>query len=626
MSDESQTLPLAADFPPATREQWLALVGKVVSGPDPEARLTSRTPEGLEIRPLYTRTEAPSFTDWKGPAARPRSSGRAAAWDVRQIHADADPARANTAVREDLAGGASSLLIRFASPGVNGIELRQSVLSQVLKDVRLDACFIGLRAGPHFEDAARHLSALWSVQGLSDDQRRGAFDADPLGTLAATGTLPSPIEASLRAAAGLARDSAGLPNVTVLLADGHVYHAAGAGEAQELAAIAATVVAYLRAGEAAGLSPEQTLPKIAVNLAVDADQFLSIAKLRAARRVIGRLAEVCGAAAVSDRVRFSAETATRMMARRDPWVNMLRTTIACASAAMGGADAITVLPYTWALGQPDSFARRIARNTHLVLMEESGLGRVTDPAGGGWYAERITEDLAQKAWELFQAIEAKGGMVAALTSGFLQEEIARVAAARSERIARGQDELTGVSAYPQLESDGVEPEPWPAPPAIAGPGLIAPLAPCRLAQPFEALRDKADAYTSRGSRPRVFLAALGDAVDHGTRSMWARNFLASGGIEAVASEGFANSADAGKAFAESGASVACICSSDAVYGQLGEASAMALKGAGAKFVYAAGKPGVLEGALRAAGVDGFWFAGQNRIGALETLQQELGIS
>jgi len=304
VSDEPQTLSLGADFPPATREQWLALVGKVVSGADPEARLTSRTLEGLEIRPLYTQAEAPSLTDCKVPAARPRSSGRAAAWDVRQIHADADPARANTAVHEDLAGGASSLLIRFASPGVNGLELSQAALAQALKDVPLDACFIGLRAGPHFEEAAGHLSALWSLQGLSDDQRRGAFDADPLGTLAGTGTSPFPIEAGLRAAAGLVRDSAGLPNVTVLLADGHVYHAAGAGEAQELAAIAATVVAYLRAGEAAGLSPEQTLPKIAVNLAVDADQFLSIAKLRAARRVIGRLAEVCGAAAVSDRVRF----------------------------------------------------------------------------------------------------------------------------------------------------------------------------------------------------------------------------------------------------------------------------------------------------------------------------------
>ena len=153
---------------------------------------------------------------------------------------------------------------------------------------------------------------------------------------------------------------------------------------------------------------------------------------------------------------FAATTSERMMAKRDPWVNMLRTTVACAGAAFGGAEAITVLPFTWALGKPDAFARRIARNTHLVLQEESAAARVIDPAHGSWYVETLTDQLAGKAWELFQEIEAKGGMARALESGFIQGEIARVAEARAKSIANGRIELTGVSAFPMLADDGVK--------------------------------------------------------------------------------------------------------------------------------------------------------------------------
>ena len=190
---------------------------------------------------------------------------------------------------------------------------------------------------------------------------------------------------------------------------------------------------------------------------------------------------------------LTASTSERMMAKRDPWVNLLRTTVACAAAAFGGADAISVLPFTWALGKPDRFALRIARNTHLVLQEESALGRVTDPAHGAWFIEKLTADLAQKAWELFQVIEAQGGMAPALESGFFQEEIDKVAEARARRIAHGQLELTGVSAFPLLAANGVSVAPHPLVSAIVRGGTaVAPLPPRRLAEAFERLRDAAD--------------------------------------------------------------------------------------------------------------------------------------
>ena len=256
-------------------------------------------------------------------------------------------------------------------------------------------------------------------------------------------------------------------------------------------------------------------------------------------------------------------------------MNLLRTTVACAGAAFGGAEAITVLPFTWALGKPDAFARRIARNTHLVLQEESAAARVIDPAHGSWYVERLTDDLAETAWALFQEIEAKGGMARVLESGFIQGEIARVAEARAGDIAHGRIELTGVSAFPRLGDDGVKVEPHPPfDPIVKGGTSVAPLLPRRLAEPFERLRDAADAHLARtGKRPQVFLACLGDLAVHSARATWMRNYLAAGGIEAIASAPLHNSADAGKAFAASGASVACLCSSDQVYAELGEATA-----------------------------------------------------
>jgi methylmalonyl-CoA mutase len=447
--------------------------------------------------------------------------------------------------------------------------------------------------------------------------------------LAATGALYHPIARSLQIAAQLTVDSRSMPGVTTLTADGRIYHNSGATEAQELAAVLATLASYLRALEAASITPETALPKIAITLAVDADQFLGLAKLRAARRLVWRLADACGAGAAVAQVPFSAETSVRMMAKRDPWVNMLRTTMACATAAMGGADTITVLPFTWALGRPDAFARRIARNTQLVLMEESGLARVTDPAGGSWAIENITEDLARRAWEMFQAIEAKGGMAEALSSGFMQEAISKASEERGRLAATGRLEMTGTSAFPMLGDDGVKTDPWPVDILSADlkGATVQPLRMQRVAEPFETLRDAADALARiKGQPPRVFLASLGALASHSTRTTWTQNFLAAGGIAAVSSEGYADAAQAASAFASSKTAVACLCASDQDYALHAEAAVKALKAAGAVQVLLAGRPGADEDKLRAAGVDDFIYAGCDRIVALKRLHAALKIA
>ncbi|MCL4765904.1 MAG: methylmalonyl-CoA mutase [Hyphomicrobiaceae bacterium] len=634
MADATRDLELAAGFPPATQEAWLGLVGKVLGGGDFEARLVSRTLDGIRIAPLYTRADALPEAEAARPGEAPYTrggavAGTAAGWDIRQFHSETDPRQANAAILDDLRGGATSIALHVASPGSSGLPLAPDTLALALDGVLLEACSIALIAGEATQEAAAALEELWVARGTAVAARRGHFNADPIGLLAQAGALADPLDRSLARAADLARKAEAWPGATALLADGNPYHAAGASEAQELAAVLSTLVAYLRACDEAGLPPDRALPQIAFALAVDADQFLSTAKLRAARRLIWRVADACGAGPAAAGVHMTAVSAWRMMARRDPWTNIVRTTIACAAAAFGGADAILLLPFTFALGRTDPFARRVARNIQIVLQEESSLGRVADPAGGSWYVEKLTDDLARRSWELFQQIEAKGGMTAALKSGAFQDEIAAVARRRRRDLATGGLELTGVSAFPRLGEDGVTAEPWPqAMPPGARPAVrVERLRQARLAEPFERLRDAADADAgTKGRRARVFVAALGTPADHGTRSTWVRNFLASGGIEAIIGEGFTSSGDAGAGFSASGARVACIATSDPVYAELAEATAQALKSAGAECVFLAGRPSGLEAAPEAAGVDGFWSTGQDRRATLQELHGLLAIA
>jgi methylmalonyl-CoA mutase len=622
---------LAGAFAPATREQWLALVEKALEGASFEERLLARTADGLKVQPLYTRSDAVHGTDTGLPGAPPFTRGTHSisperGWDIRQLHAEPDPAKANAAILEDISGGATSITLQVAAPGQFGVPYTGKEMASALRSVDLGSVPVVLNAGEYTVDAAGSLMALWQARGIAEDKCVGAFSADPLGTLARTGALYHPIGRSLEIAARLAADSMAMPKVTALAADGHIYHAAGASEAQELAAMLATLVAYLRAMENAGIAVEDALPKVAVSLAADTDQFLTIAKLRAARRVIWRVAEAAGAGQGAARVHVTAVTAWRMLAKRDPWVNLLRTTMACAAGAMGGADAILVFPFTWALGRPGSLARRIARNTHLVLSEEAGFGRVLDPAGGSWYVEKLTNELSGKAWGLFQQIEAKGGMGPALSSGYIQDEIAKVAEARARKIATGQLELTGVSAFPLLGGDNISAEPHPLPlPADLNGAMARPLRFERLAEPFERLRDAADIHQRRTGQPlRVFMASLGPQAEHGVRTTWVQNFLAAGGIDAPTGEDYSNSAKAAAAFAASDTTVAVITGSDQTYAELAEATAMTLKGAGAKRVYLAGRPGALEAALKSAGVDGFLFPGQDAVAELGGLHEGLG--
>ena len=632
--DGLDAVTLAADFEPATREMWLALVDKAIKGGDFETRLVSRTADGLRIEPLYTRAEWREETNAAMPAAAPFTRGTRATveglgWEIHQLVAEPDPEAASTALLEELEGGANGIVLQIRAPGQFGVRIASAEdMARVLSGVHLDLAAVQLKAGLSGNAAVRHFLAALPLAGARPGTARGFLNLDPIGAMARWGTLPAPIDEALAEAMALAREARhSVPALRTVCIDAAIYHEAGCSEGQELAALAATLVAYLRTFEAAGTAPADAIEHLSFVLAADTDQFLTIAKLRAARRLIWRIADAAGAGPAAAKLHLTATTSGRMMAKRDPWTNMLRTTLACAGAGLGGADAITVAPFTWALGRPTAFARRIARNIQIVLQEECSLGRVLDPSGGSWYVERLTDDLARTAWRRFQEIEAKGGIIAALADGFVQDQIAATAEARARAIATGRVEQTGVSAFPLLGGDGVEVAPHPAPPPITGKQMARPLTPHRAAEPFEALRDAADAHAARSGRPpHVFLANLGQIADHTSRSAWVKNYLAAGGIEALTSDGYANAEAAAAAFKASGAGAACICSSDAIYAEQAVAGAKSLKAAGAGLVLMAGRPGESEAALKAAGVDQFLFAGTDAVATLKGLQEKLGVA
>jgi methylmalonyl-CoA mutase len=403
-----------------------------------------------------------------------------------------------------------------------------------------------------------------------------------------------------------------------VLADGRPVHDAGGSEAQELAFTLATAIAYLRMLEAGGIELDAARSAISFRLAADADQFLTMAKFRALRSLWARIEQACGLAPKP--IFVAAETAWRMLTQRDPYVNMLRATIATFAAGLGGANAITVLPHTLALGLPDPFARRAARNTQLVLLEESNLAKVADPAAGSGGIETLTRQLCETAWALFQEIEKAGGVFASLEQNLIQRQVAVTRSARESDIARRKAVLTGASEFPNLHEAHVavlDAKPAAAEAHNGAAITFDALTPMRLAAPFERLRDKSDdIQKARGARPKMFLANLGTAADFTARATFAKSFFETGGIEAVDTEGFTEPAALAATFKSSGAQLVCLCSSDKVYAGHAVAAATALQAAGAKHIYLAGRPGEQEAALREAGVADFIFAGGDALAML----------
>ncbi|GAB3297005.1 methylmalonyl-CoA mutase family protein [Parasphingorhabdus pacifica] len=616
-------LALGSEFPKPTHEQWQQQVEKILrrSGwlaegePAPDAVedvLASTTYDGITRHPLYTAADSPEQSGTGYPGLTPFVRGTspegniADGWDVRQSHAHPNPVEANREILADLHNGVTSLWLRLGDGGmaVDG-------LADALQGVHLDMIGVALDAGEQAASAAEGLFDIAREQDVSPSALRGNLGADPLSTRATSGS-PGDREAAVALALRCDAHYTGLRALTV---DGLPYHEAGGSDSEELGCSLAAATTYLRWLTEAGLDIDAATAQLEFRFAATADQFLTIAKLRAARRLWDRVARECGAAEPARAQRQHAVTSSAMLTRRDPWVNMLRTTIATFAAGVGGAQAITVQPFDGAIGLPDEFSRRIARNTQALLLDESHLAQVIDPAGGSWYVETLTDELARAAWDWFQRIEAAGGLPAALDSGLVSERLAATRQRRRDAIAHRTEPITGVTEFPNLDEQPVRREPAPQRPTGGLPRI-------RYAEDFELLRDAADARAEEtGSRPGVFLATLGPLAAHTARASFARNLFAAGGLATPEAGPTDSAADVVEAFKHSASPVVCLCSSDTIYAERAAETALALKRAGAEHVVLAGKPS----GTPPEGVDGFIHAGCDALDTLQDTHRRLGV-
>ncbi len=468
----ADALALTADFAPATEADWRALVDKTL-GDAPFSSLEKTTVEGLAIEPLYVPAPGPQAPARTVPADR--------AWEVATLTAHPDPVRANREILADLRGGAASAIIRIDPTGKTGVAAGSAAeLARVLDDIILEFAPVALDAGFLGPAAADWLDAAAKASPTALVR----FHLDPLSAYAQYGASPGPIEAHLISAANVAaRLAETYPQGQLFLASGRVVHEAGGGEAGEIAFAAACAIAYAKALVRAGLPMARALAGITLGLSAEADYFLTIAKLRAARAVWARIAGACEA---DPTARIEARSSRRMLTAKDTWTNMIRLTAAGFGAAVGGADTVVLGNFTDALGLPTEFARRQSRNAQLVLMEEAHVGRVADPAAGAGYVEALTDQIARAAWAEVQAIEAAGGIVAALASGHIARGVEAAITARPE------PKIIGVTAFPPAKDTPVEVEIAAAravnapSPRLPGPdSACPPLRPLRISEAFE---------------------------------------------------------------------------------------------------------------------------------------------
>lgn len=705
---------LLAEFPPVTRDDWRKLVEAELKGAPFDKRMLTATPEGITLQPLYTAEDTaklPFVNSFPGFAPFVRGSRASGAvkqgWEISQEIACASPTEFNTAARNYLNRGLTGLNMVLDQATRNGAdpdwgqpgEVGQGGLSiaslddltRALDGVDLAAAPLFIRTGASGLPFAALLVALTQQRKMDLAQLRGCVEMDPLGVMAHEGRLPQTLAGAFDEMATLTRWAAAhAPQLQTICVHSRAWHEAGANAVQELAYALATAVAYLRALHERGLDVNTVAPRIRFAITVGETFFTEIAKLRALRLLWARAVQALGGDADAQRLSLHVRTSHWNKSVNDPYNNLLRTTVEAFAAVLGSCDSLQVGAFDEVVRPPDEFSQRIARNTQLILQKECNLDRVIDPAGGSYYIESLTGELATRAWALFQEFEKQGGMITAMQAGGPQQAVAASAQARLQSVAARRASIVGVNQYANpkeqlldvpatdhaafarrraqqvaafrtsldqgaaqavldklaklVEQPGEARFESCVEAALAGatlgeitralrggqdtPATVTPVCLTRAAKPFEGLRAAADAFATRtGQRPTVFLANMGPLKQHKARADFSRGFLATAGYDVISPKGCDTPEAAAAAFAESGARVAVLCSTDDTYPSLVPPLVAALKAKRADaLVLLAGYPPDQVEAFKAAGIHDFIHLRANAAQLLAQLHQTLGLT
>lgn len=670
-------------FPPVTKAEWLEKVESDLKGASFD-RLRSRTAGGLELEPLYTTEDAVDADAIGLPGVYPfvRGALPVGGWRVQQEYDDPRPDVCRDRIAQDVGRGAEAVWLRVG-PRRGCRVLTIDELDALLGSVDLSTTSVVVDGGADTLAVASGFLEVARRRDVSFEALGGGFAFDPIALLAGEGQIRGGLRARLAEMRDLASwCAAHAPALRAVHVSSDPYDGGGASAVQELAYTIATGVEYLRQLTDGGMSIDDAARQIGFSYAVSGDFFLQIAKLRAARELWAKVVVAAGGERESSAMNMHCRTSRFTKTVRDPWVNMLRVTAECAAAVLGGAQSVATLPFDTVIGSPDALARRVARNTQVVLREESHLDAVADPAGGSWFVERLTDQLAREAWTELRSVEASGGILKALGSGTVVDAIAEVAEERRKSVAKRTAPIVGVSEFANTAEKPLEREtvsqddvkrllrsaldvldvgayrdellglaqkvndsgrvPGELTEACldaAGRGTdmyslaavlqhgqpdfhVEPISQWRAAKAWEELRARSD---RADARPVALLANLGPIPKHKVRSGWAQNLLAAAGIAASNNDGFDRPEALAEAWKGAGASLAVVCGSDDDYETMLEPAVTALKTAGCPLVLVAGRPGDRAPALRAAGVGDFIFAGGDVLGTMSRVLDSVGV-
>lgn len=669
-ADRNVPVPTFDEFPVPSYDDWRDAAEESLKGAPFDKTLTTRTYEGITLQPLYRQDDIAGLPHLNTlPGHYPFVRGSHAAgylttpWAIAQAIPYPTPADFNTALQHDLERGQTAIYLVLDQASQNGLNPDQANSGQVghggvsiasLEDFAIALDGVNLTTTPIYIEPGVSGPALLSMlvshakrRNIASNELTGCIETDPLGWLATTGEAPTTsLYDDLAAMTAWAAEH--VPHLGTVASHSAPYFEGGASAVQELAFALATGVTYLREMQDRNIDINTAAAHMQFVFQIGANFFMEVAKLRAARLLWAQIMEAFGGSTDAQQMTLHARTGSLNKTTTDPYVNMLRTTVEALAGAVGGVQRMTVDPFDAIQRAPDEFSRRIARNQQIILQEECSLTRLIDPAGGSWYVEYLTDQLARKSWALFQEVESSGGMLAALRAGWPQQQIADIAQQRSERLAQRRDVLVGTNMYANITEQPLAPRPTPAntankraaqyqdrsPMRIASTNMddliaaisdgatlgditaastaietttVRPVGVYRMAEPFEQLRDAARSYTeANGHPPQIFMANMGPVSQHKVRADFSAGFFEVGGFEMLNNSGFATPNEAAQAAIESGAPTVVICSTDDTYPDIVPPLVGQIKAARPEtVVILAGYPQDQIDAHRAAGVDEF---------------------
>lgn len=669
-----------ATFPIPSFEEWKQEVEKSLKG-KPFEKLYSTTYENITIKPIYTRRDIESLTHveqypgFPGYVRGTRPNGYIQEpWKVSQEISATSPQEWNEIVKHDLARGQTEIHIVLERLGFPVISLDD--MEAMFSDISLDKYSLRVDAGAQSLSFLALFAAYLQKRQMPFTAVRGTIGMDPIGTLAETGHLSFSLASSYDVMADVAKWAKNnMPHVKTVIVRGEPYHNGGANAVQELAFAFATAVEYINACLDRGLAIDDVASQIQFSFAVGSNFFMEIAKLRAARLVWANIVQAFGGSESAQKIAMHARTSYFTKTIYDPYVNMLRAAAEAFAATIGGADSLHVSPFDEAIGPADEFSRRIARNTQLILLEEAHIANVIDPAGGSYYVETLTAQVAEKTWKLFQEIEGKGGIVKALQDGFVQAEVENIAKQRKDNVKKRKEKIVGTNFYANLaeapiqkanegsekafpfskvdeenvaqlqagfrENRWIETAIFMAVRRATAQEIeaalkadeasinVKPIQQWRLAESFEQLRKATEVHLEKhGARPTVHLINIGSIPNYKTRADFITGFFEAGGVAVAKSEGYHTAEEAVSGALEANGTHYIICGSDESYTDMVPAIAKAFKQAkpNAKLYVAGKQPADVEQTFIEAGVDGFIHIGSNCYETIVSFMKEMGVA